>query len=85
MTAAVLGQMSVAGGHSNLEEHMCTIGVPSISKPTFIDIERLLGSAFEGYLNEVPFQVPKFVFPLHLVPSFYLKEYGHLLLHITKP
>ena len=30
---------------------MCTIGVPSISKPTFIDIERLLGSAFEDNLN----------------------------------
>ena len=51
--AAVMGQMSVGGGHSNLEELMCTIGVPSISKPTFIDIERLLGSAFEDYLNEL--------------------------------
>ena len=35
-------------GHSNLEEV-----VPSISKPTFIDIERLLGSAFGDYLNEL--------------------------------
>ena len=40
-------------GHSNLEEVMCTIEVPSISKPTFIDIEGLLGSAFGDYLNEL--------------------------------
>ena len=32
----------------------------------------------------VPFQVPKFVFPVRLVPSFYLKHYGYLL-HVTKP
>ena len=51
--AAVMGHISVGGGHSNLEEVMCTIGVPSISKPTFIDIKRLLGSAFEDYLNEL--------------------------------
>ena len=51
--AAVMGQISVGGGHSNLEELMCTIGVPSISKPLFIDIERLLGSSFERYLNEL--------------------------------
>ena len=51
-----MGQMSVGGGHSNLEEVMCTIGVPSISKPTFIDIERLLGSTFEDYLNELMLQ-----------------------------
>ena len=57
--AAVMGQMSVGGGHSNLEELMCTIGVPSISKPTFIDIERLLGSAFEGYLNELMLEAGK--------------------------
>ena len=36
--AAVMGQMSVGGGHRNLEEVMCTTGVPSIFKPTFIDI-----------------------------------------------
>jgi len=45
-----MGQMSVGGGHSNLDEVMCTVGVLSISKP---DVERLLGSAFEEYLNEL--------------------------------
>jgi len=35
---------------------MCTIGVPSLSKPTFINIERLLGLAFEDYLNELMLQ-----------------------------
>ena len=51
-----MGQMSVGGGHSNLEEVMCTIGVPSISKPNFIDFEGLLGSASEDYLNELMLQ-----------------------------
>jgi len=33
---------------------------------------------------DVPFQVPKFVFSLRLAPSFYRKDYGHFLLHVTK-
>ena len=42
--------MQLVGGGQNLEEVMCTIGIPSISKPTLI--EKLLGSAFEDCLNE---------------------------------
>ena len=38
--AAVMGQMSTGGGCNNLEELLCTIGIPSMSKPTFIEIER---------------------------------------------
>jgi len=35
---------------------MCTIGIPSLSKSIFINIERLLGSAFEDYLNGLMLQ-----------------------------
>ena len=41
---AVIGQMVTGGGCNNLEELLCTIGIPSMSKSTFIEIERLLGS-----------------------------------------
>ena len=51
-----MGQMSKGGGCNNLEESLCTIGIPSMSKPTFIEIERLLGSAFEAYLGELMLQ-----------------------------
>ena len=34
--AAVMGQMSTGGSCYSLEELLCTIGVPSISKPTFV-------------------------------------------------
>ena len=51
--AAVMGQMPVGGGHRSLEEVMCTIGIPWLSKPTFINIKRLLGSAFEDHLNDL--------------------------------
>lgn len=51
--AAMMGQMSTGGGCSSLEESMSTMGVPSLSKPMFIDIERCLGLAFEDYLTEL--------------------------------
>ena len=51
--AAVMGQISTGGGCDSLEELLCTIGVPSMSKPTFIEIERLLGISFEQYLSEL--------------------------------
>lgn len=54
--AAVMGQMSTGGGCNSLEELLCTIGVPSLSKPTFIEIERLLGTSFENYLGELMLQ-----------------------------
>ena len=54
--AAVMGQMLTGGGCISLEEFLCTIGVPSISKPTFIEIERLLGLSFDQYLGELMLQ-----------------------------
>ena len=53
---AVMGQMSTGGGCNNLEELLCAIGIPSMTKPTFIKIERPLGSAFEIYLGELMLQ-----------------------------
>ena len=49
-------QMSMGGSCNNLEESLCTIGIPSMLKPTFIEIKRLLGSAFEAYLGELMLQ-----------------------------
>ena len=37
---AVLGQMATGGGVAQLQQTMATVGVPSISKPTFISTER---------------------------------------------
>jgi len=38
---------------ATLRRYICTIGVTSISESTFIDIEMLLGSAFEEHYNEL--------------------------------
>ena len=51
--AAVMGQMATGGGFSNLEQSLSIIGIPPLSKPTFIDIERCLGQLFEQYLTEL--------------------------------
>jgi len=51
--AAVMGQMATGGGFSNLEQSLSIIGVPPLSKPAFIDIERCLGHLFEQYLTEL--------------------------------
>ena len=40
---AVMGQKAT-GSYNNLEELLCTIGNPSMSQPTFIEIKWLLGS-----------------------------------------
>ena len=51
-----MDQMSTGGGCNSLEELLCTIRVPSISKPTFIEIERLLGLSFDQYLGKLMLQ-----------------------------
>ena len=48
--------MSTGSGCNSLEELLCTIGVPSLSKPTFIEIERLIGASFANYLGELMLQ-----------------------------
>ena len=54
--AAVMGQMSTGGGCNSLEELLYTIRILSMSKPTFIEIERLLGLSFDQYLGELMLQ-----------------------------
>ena len=41
--AVVMGEMSTGGGHASMEELFGTLGVPAMTKKTFIDIERSLG------------------------------------------
>ena len=57
--AAVMGEMSTGGGHASLEELFGTLGVPSMTKKTFVDIERCLGISFEYNLNELILQAGK--------------------------
>ena len=49
-------QLPTGGCCNNLEELLCTVGIPSMLKPTFIEIERLLGSSFKAYLGELMLQ-----------------------------
>ena len=39
-----MGQIATGDGCNNIEELICSSGIPSMSKPTLIEIERLLGS-----------------------------------------
>ena len=48
--AAVMGQMATGGGHSSLEEVLATLGIPSLTKRMFTEIERCLGTSFEQLL-----------------------------------
>ena len=50
------GSDVTGGGCNSLEELLCTIGVPSLSIPTFIKIERLLGASFVNCLGKLMFQ-----------------------------
>ena len=49
-------QMLTDGGCNSLKELFCTIKVSSVSKPTFIKIERLLGLLCDQYLDELMLQ-----------------------------
>ena len=51
--ATVMGQIATGGGFSNLEQSLSIIGIPPLSKPVFIDIERCLGHLFDQYLTEL--------------------------------
>ncbi len=48
--AAVWGQMSTGGGHSNLEETMSVMGVPVMTKSTFIETENAIGEVWKREL-----------------------------------
>ena len=42
--------MATGGGHSSLEEVLVTLGIPSLTKRMFTEIERCLGTSFEQLL-----------------------------------
>ena len=50
--AAVWGQMSTGGGHSQLEENMSVLGVPVMTKRSFIDTERAISEVWKLELLE---------------------------------
>ena len=50
--AAVWGQMSTGNGHSQLEESMSVLGVPVMTKKSFIDTERKIGEIWTMELQE---------------------------------
>ena len=50
--AAVWGQMVTGGGHSHLEESMGILGVPVMSKASFINTERKIGEWWKDKLKE---------------------------------
>lgn len=49
---AVWGQMSTGGGHSQLEETMSLVGVPVMTKMSFISTERDVGEWWKQELQE---------------------------------
>ena len=50
--AAVWGQMCTGGGHSQLEESLSTVGVPVMTKASFVHTERDIGELWERELRE---------------------------------
>ena len=50
--AAVWGQMVTGGGHSHLEETMSVLGVPVMSKKSFINTERDIGGWWKQMLEK---------------------------------
>ena len=49
---AVLGQVATGGGDEHLEEQLACLQIPSITKVTFIQLERHLGTVFEQYVSD---------------------------------
>ena len=50
--AAVWGQMSIGGGHAPLEESMAVLGVPTMTKRSFIAAEKRIGAWWTTLLEE---------------------------------
>ncbi len=50
--AAVWGQMSTGGGHSVLQESMSTLGVPVMTKSSFIHTEHDIGECWRAQLRK---------------------------------
>ena len=49
---AVLGQVATGGGAEHLEEQFACLQIPSVTKATFIQLERHLGTVFEQLVSD---------------------------------
>ena len=49
---AVLGQIATGGRADHLEEQMACVHIPSLSGPCFIEMEELIGTAFEDMVSK---------------------------------
>lgn len=50
--AAIWGEMSTGGGHTRLQETMSVLGVPVMTKKSFIQTEKDIGEWWRMRLNE---------------------------------
>ena len=50
--AAVWGQMSTGGGNACLTETMSVLGVPALSKKSFIASEKAIGKSWKSALDD---------------------------------
>ena len=57
--AAVWGQMSTGNGHNNLQDAMSVLGVPVMSKTTFIQTERDIGELWELEMEKAMLEAGK--------------------------
>ena len=48
---AALGQIATGGGGDHLKEQLACIQIPSLSVPSFIELERTMGAAFEEIVS----------------------------------
>ena len=48
----VLDQVATGGGAEHLEEQLPCLQIPSVTKATFIQLERHLGNAFEQLVSD---------------------------------
>ena len=49
---AVLGQVATGGGGEHLEEQLACLQIPSVTKATFIHLERHLGAVFKQLVGD---------------------------------
>ena len=49
---ATIGQIATGGGADHLKEQLVCIQVPSLSIPTFVNLERIMDTTFETTVNQ---------------------------------
>ena len=48
----LVSQIATGGGTDHLKEQLACIQVPSLSSPTFINLEHTMGAAFEAIVSK---------------------------------